>query len=141
MSRKHKPLPPRHRRLNRHGRLQAAPAWLRSYPGKKIARGYLKHFGVDSLCAIRELRLLGVAIDGAYEKAVLAALHARKKKRKREDEFGISEDSYFGFTFIAGFSAGGVPYGIPMDEAQFFMAPDFSFSDAGLFGSDDDIPF
>ena len=90
MSRKHKPLSPRHKRLNRRGRLQAAKAWLRSYPGKNIARGYRKHFGVDSLCAIRELRLLGVAIDPAYERAVLAASHARNKKRKRELHLVIS---------------------------------------------------
>jgi hypothetical protein len=65
MSRKRKPLTPRHKRLTRQGRLQAAITWLRSYPGKNIARGYRKHFGVDSLCAIRELRLLDVAIDPA----------------------------------------------------------------------------
>jgi len=91
MSRKHKPLPPQHKRLNRRGRLQAAKAWLRSYPGKSIARGYRKHFGVDYPCAFRDLRLLGVAIDPAYEKAVLAASHPRKKKRKREEEFVISD--------------------------------------------------
>ena len=73
MSRKRKPFPPRHKRLTRQGRLQAAKTWLRSYPRKNIARGYRKHFGVDYLCAIRELRLLGFAIDPAYERAVLAA--------------------------------------------------------------------
>ena len=85
MSRKRKPLPPRHKRLTRQRRLQAAKTWLRSYPGKNIARGYRKHFGVDSLCAIRELRLLGVANDPAYERAVLAASRARNKKRKRRE--------------------------------------------------------
>lgn len=141
MSRKHKPLPPRHKRLNRRGRLQAAEAWLRSYPGKNIARGYRKHFGVDSLCAIRELRLLGVAIEPAYEKAVLSASHARKKRRSRKDECVVSEESFLGFTFIAGFTSGGAPYGIPKDEAGFPSAPDSLFSDARLIGSDDDIPF
>jgi hypothetical protein len=140
MSRKHKPLPPRHKRLNRQGRLQAGKAWLRSYPGKNIARGYRKHFGVDSLCAIRELRLLGVAIDPAYERAVLAALSARTKKREREDEFLISEESYFRFAFIAGFTAGGAPYGITIEEAEALAAADFSFSDIRPL-SDDDIPF
>ena len=109
MSGKHKPLPPRHKRLTRQCRLQAAKTWLRSFPGQNIAREYRKHFGVDSLCAIRELRLLGVAIDPAYERTALAALNARKKKHKREDEFLINEESYFGFAFIPGFTAGGAP--------------------------------
>jgi len=100
MSRKRKPLPPRHKRLTRQGRLQAGKRWLRSYPGKNIARGYRKHFGVDSLCAIRELRLLGVAIDPAYERAVLAASRARNKKRKREEKFLISEETFYGFASL-----------------------------------------
>src|SRR5438105_15942802 len=108
--------------------------------GEEHRRGYRKHFGVDSLCAIRELRLLGVAIHPAYERTALAALNARKKKDKREDEFLISEESYFGFAFIPGFTAGGAPYGLTSEEA-FLLAPDFSFSDTRSLGSDDDIPF
>src|SRR5204862_5787373 len=118
MSRKRKPLPPRHKRLTRQGRLQAAKTWLRSYPGKNIARGYRKHFGVDSLCAIRELRLLGVAIDPAYERAVLAASRAPNKKRKREEEFLISEETFYGFAFIAGYTAGGAAHGNPVEAAE-----------------------
>jgi hypothetical protein len=141
MSRKRKPLPPRHKRLTRQGRLQAAKTWLRSYPGKNIARGYRKHFGVDSLCAIRELRLLGVAIDPAYERAVLAASRARNKKRKREEKFLISEETFYGFAFIAGYTAGGAPYGITIEEAKFLTDADLSYSDATPSTSDDDIPF
>jgi hypothetical protein len=141
MSRKRKPLPPRHKRLTRQGRLQAAKTWLRSYPGKNIARGYRKHFGVDSLCAIRELRLLGVAIDPAYERAVLAASRARNKKRKREEKFLISEETFYGFAFIAGYTAGGAPYGITIEETKFLTDADLSYSDATPSTSDDDIPF
>jgi hypothetical protein len=141
MSRKHKPLPPRHKRLNRQGRMRAAKAWLRSYPGKNIARGYRKHFGVDSRCAIRELRLLGVAFDPAYERSVLAASHPRKKKPKREEEFVINEEAYYGFAFIAGYTAGGAPYGITIEEAKFLTDADLSYSDATPSTSDDDPPF
>jgi hypothetical protein len=141
MSRKRKPLPPRHKRLTRQGRLQAAKTWLRSYPGKTIALGYRKHFGVDSLCAIRELRRLGVAIDPAYERAVLAASHTRNKKRRREEEFAVSEESYYGFAFIAGYTVGGAPYGITVNEAECLTTVDFPYVDATPSGSDDDIPF
>ena len=131
MSRKRKPLPPRHKRLTRQGRLQAAITWLRSYPGKNIARGYRKHFGVDSLCAIRELRLLGVAIDPAYERAVLAASRARNKKRKREEKFLVSEETFYGFA----------RFGINIVDAESLTGVDFSDFDATPSGSDDDIPF
>jgi len=141
MSRKHKPLPPRHKRLNRQGRMRAAKAWLRSYPGKNIARGYRKHFGVDSRCAVRELRLSGVAFDPAYEGSVLAASHPRKKKPKREEEFVINEEAYYGFAFIAGYTAGGAPYGITIEEAKFLTDADLSYSDATPSTSDDDPPF
>jgi len=141
MSRKRKPLPPRHKRLTRQGRLQAAKTWLRSYPGKNIARGYGKHFGVDPLCAIRELLLLGVAIDPAYERAVLAASHARNKKRQRDEKFLISEETFYGFAFIAGYTAGGAPYGITIEEAISLTNADLSYSDATPSTSDDDIPF
>jgi len=141
LSRKRKPLPPRHKRLTRQGRLQAAKTWLRSYPGKNIARGYRKHFGVDSLCAIRELRLLGVAIDPAYERAVLAASRAPNKKRKREEKFPISEETFYGFAFLAGHTAGGAPYGITIEEAKSLSNADLSYSDATPSTSEDDITF
>jgi len=87
------------------------------------------------------LRLLGVAIDPAYERAVLAASNARKKKRKRKEEFVISEESYYGFAFIAGYTAGGAPYGITIDEAESLTDVDFSYFDATPAESDDDIFF
>jgi len=138
---KHKPLPPRHKRLTRQGRLHAAKTWLRSYPGKNIAQGYRKHFGVDSLCAIRELRLLGVAIDPAYERAVLAASRAQNKKCKREENFLISEETFYGFAFIAGYTDGGAPYGITIEEARFFTDAGLSYSEAAPDTWDDEIPF
>ena len=141
MSRKRKPLPPRHKRLTRQGCLQAAKTWLRSYPGKNIAQGYRKHFGVDSLCAIRELRLLGVAIDPAYERAVLAASRAQNKKCKREENFLISEETFYGFAFIAGYTDGGAPYGITIEEARFFTDAGLSYSEAAPDTWDDEIPF
>jgi hypothetical protein len=141
MSRKHKPLLPRDKRLDRQERLQAAKAWLRSYPGKNITRGYRKHFGVDALCAIRGLRLLGVAIDPAYERAVLASSLARNKKRKRDEKFLISEETFYGFAFIAGYTAGGASYGITIDDAKSLTNADLSYSDATLSASDGDIPF
>src|SRR5437588_9053271 len=43
----------RHKRLNRSGRLRVAKAWISSYPGKDIARGYRKYFGLESIPSAR----------------------------------------------------------------------------------------
>ena len=80
-------------------------------------------------------------IDPVYERAVLAAAPVRKKQRKREVEFAISEESYYGFGFIAGYTAGGAPYGITIEEAESPSNADLSYFDASPSRSDDDIPF
>jgi hypothetical protein len=72
---------------------------------------------------------------------VLAASRARTKKRKREEKFLISEETFYGFAFIAGYTDGGAPYGITIEEAKFLTDADLSYSDATPSTSDDDIPF
>ncbi len=57
---------PRYKRLNRVSRLSAAKHWIAKYEGKNIVKGYSKHFGVDKLCAARELELIGYRIDTEY---------------------------------------------------------------------------
>jgi len=48
--------------MTRQGRLSLARAtrWVEKYEGKHIIKSYGKWFGVDPLCAIVELRMLGV---------------------------------------------------------------------------------
>ena len=43
--------------MRRLARLDAARQWLPSYSGTNIVRGYRNRYGVDWLCAVRELRL------------------------------------------------------------------------------------
>jgi hypothetical protein len=47
-------------------RLQSATHWIPTYTGKHIVRGYRKRFRVDVICAIQELRMLGVRLDESY---------------------------------------------------------------------------
>jgi hypothetical protein len=51
--------------MSRRSRLQSArdTDWVSNFSGKKIIKSYRKRYGVDILCAIKELRLLGVSID------------------------------------------------------------------------------
>ncbi len=74
--------------MQRPARLQAAAAWRAGYDGKNIVRGYARWFGVDLLCAIIELRLLGVAVDESYEQEVrgtIAAWAALRARRSAEE--------------------------------------------------------
>ena len=119
--------------MKRQARLESAKHWIPKYEGKSLVRGYVKHFAVDQLCAIMELRLLGIEISAKYiEQAVATqrererqgALRRERKKQAeltRERELQLSEygceggyDDYYGF--IAGFTSNGFAYGIPWDE-------------------------
>ena len=149
LSRRHKALPPRHKRLNRRGRLQAARVWMASYRGKNIVQGYRKHFGVDSLCAIRELRMLAVQINPDYEAAVLAsAVQQRKRTEKQRltQASAITEGDRW-FAFIAGYIQGWAPDGMACEDVWPYGAAQFDSMDIeskydGSHGRwDDEIPF
>lgn len=77
--------------MNRVARLQSAriTEWAANYPGKNIVRGYCKWYGVDPLCAVVELRELGVPISAEREEEIrrseagkAAARRAEKEKRR-----------------------------------------------------------
>lgn len=78
---KNRNLGPRRKRMRRQARLAAAPKWLSSYGGKDVVRGYSRWYAVDRLCAIKELRLLGVAISEEYEAGVRQSIEAIAKAR------------------------------------------------------------
>ncbi|MCA1789905.1 MAG: hypothetical protein LC667_08600 [Thioalkalivibrio sp.] len=105
--------------LTRARRLQRAKRWLASYRGKNLVRGYTKRFGVDTVCAIVELRMLGVDIpDARLEQARRdeRARAAQRARRKEKDAAGTLCDWDGEFAFIAGYTEGGAPYGIRWDE-------------------------
>ena len=119
-----KPLPPRHKRMKRLARLQAAKGWLDKYPGKNVLAGYKKHFAVDTLCALAELQRLGVAFDPEYVRKVQSSEQARIEARRRERERKKAaatpalsfEESDGVFAYIAGYTGWGFPYGITWEE-------------------------
>jgi hypothetical protein len=80
---KNRNLGPRRKRMRRPARLQAAVKWRAGYGGKNIVRGYARWFGVDLVCAIVELRMLGVAVDTEYEQEVRRTIAARAEARAR----------------------------------------------------------
>jgi hypothetical protein len=109
--------------MNRGARLQSARHWISSYSGRDIVKGYRKWYGVDTVCAILELRQLGVAIPEtrlleAKRTEETTAERRREQKRHHAAEVEPLYDSDENFAFIAGYTANGAPYGIPWDEPE-----------------------
>lgn len=116
---------PRRKRMKREARLRSArdTGWVAKYQGKNIIKGYSNWFAVDLITAIKELRMLGVAIDSAREAQVRASIESLAEARKRQraasarkkfDE--LYPDSDGTFAYIAGYTAGGFPYGTTWEE-------------------------
>lgn len=102
---------------SKNQRLKSAKEWVKVYPGQNIVQGYSKKYGVDKLCAIYELRLIGIAVSDEYEKQLrqsIEALNHQRKLQKKESE--LSWESNEDFAAIIGYTSGGAPYGITHDE-------------------------
>ena len=93
------------------------------FSGKNVVRSYAKWFGVDLLCAVKELSLCGVAVDPAYVaqlKTTLASRSSRRSKQPVADSqpvgYGVDWDETF--AYIAGRTEAGFPYGITWEEVE-----------------------
>ncbi len=85
--------------MDRPRRLQAARSFIRGFGGKRIVVGYARWFGVDRICAITELQMLGVAVPPreaqvAHE-MVRTAQQRRKTRSARTEE--TDSNSFFEF--------------------------------------------
>lgn len=134
---------PRHKRMKRTNRLQAAKHWLPTYTGKNIVRGYGRHFAVDLLCAVKELEILGNQFKPEYKEQLKRDQENRIKQKqarkvaKQEKEITMPFDQDEQFFYIAGYTSGGAPYGTTWEEAD--------LDETGLFLEvkewNDEIPF
>ena len=125
---------PRRKRLNQQARLARAKDWIKSYTGKNLVKGYAKWFGVDILCAMRELKFSGVSFAPEYEQQILRPNSQRIEKKRRKKglralklkEFNKSElwESDENFAFIIGYTSGGAPFGVTHDEWESKDCPD-----------------
>ncbi|WP_462325774.1 hypothetical protein [Desulfoplanes sp.] len=118
---------PRRCKMDRQQRLESARStrWLEKYGGKNPVKGYRKAFGVDILCAVAELKMLGMTVSKEYEErletTVKNRIEAKRRKRARREEeekqiLGLDQDEYFGF--IAGYTLGGASYGVTWEEME-----------------------
>ena len=109
---------PRRKLMSRESRLQSAKSvrWIETYKGKNVIRGYCKWYGVDPLCAVIELRALGVQISAEREvqlRQSAISVSVAHKKGETPRDLSDSDDT---FAFIAGYTPGGVPYGVTWEE-------------------------
>ncbi|ASN04676.1 hypothetical protein [Virgibacillus necropolis] len=145
---KNKAKTPRHRRQNCHGRLQAAPHWIPTFNGKNLVKGYSAHFGVDKMCAVNELEILGYSFNDEYKRKLKDALIQKQKQTKKQkaaemrknNEF-VDEESNETFAFIAGYTSGGAHFGLTWEEWEQDEGNSNSKKDAVSNIDDENLPF
>lgn len=86
-------------------------------------KSYSKWYGVDLLCAIKELEILGHRFSERYEKQIEISIENkansnRRRKEERENRINFPYDHDDQFSFIAGYTENGVPFGITYDEEE-----------------------
>ena len=117
-----KPLAPRSKRMDLKERLDSAKHWLSKYKGKNIIKGYKNNYGVDWLCAVKELQMLGVGLDPKYVGKLKLSIKnrivekQRSAERKKEPANEIYWDYDEMFAYIAGYTSAGIPYGVTWEE-------------------------
>lgn len=106
-------------------RLSSAINWIKIYEGENIVKGYSKKYSVDKLCAVKELRMIGVDISEEYEKQLINSMEALRQqrlsfKKKREEKLNdlCGFDSDENFAMILGYTSGGFPYGVTHEEME-----------------------
>lgn len=109
----------------RENRLRSAKRWIKTYSGKNIVKGYSKKYSVDKLCAVKELRMIGVEISDEYEKQLINSMEALRQQRlliKKNRDDKLNELSGFesddNFAVIIGYTSGGFPYGLTYEEME-----------------------
>lgn len=92
---------------------------MAEYRGKNVVRGYKRWFGVSDVCAVLELRMLGVDVPDARLEEARRDEQARAAHRARQKERHARTPATDGgreLAFIAGCTEGGAPYGITWSE-------------------------
>jgi len=110
------------KKLKREERLKDAVYFLEDRKDltlKELIYQYSNVYGVKKQCAIEELRKLEIEISKEMAKELLKKNKSKKKSKKKKewiDDFTFDSDETF--VFIAGYTEGGVPFGITYEEME-----------------------
>lgn len=135
MTRKATPLSPRRKRMDREARVQSARHWLRGFSGEHVVRSYAKWFGVDLMCALRELQALGVRLEPGRVAAITRTFELRRSDKVRRTARaeapleGLGNVGDEAFAYIAGRTEGGAAFGVTRAEASEFEDSTFQARD------------
>ncbi|MDR1993747.1 MAG: hypothetical protein LBQ98_09735 [Nitrososphaerota archaeon] len=113
-----------HTSTKKQSRLTRAKVWLPTYNGMHVVKAYRKKFHVNTPCAVRELLEIGYEfkpgyVDNLLKEEALRCEQLRKKKAEAEAErlskkyYDWQDDTFY---YIAGYTSGGVPFGITWKE-------------------------
>lgn len=112
----------------RSKRLELAPIWVESYSGKpnNIIKKHRSYFHVDWECAITELFELDIKMDPQYLASLRQTISQQFDNEKIHtpitklefDVYHECDDSDDNFAYIAGYTAGGFPYGTTWEEME-----------------------
>jgi hypothetical protein len=141
---KNKMLGPKRKRMNRKGRLQSGKEWIKTYEGNNIIKSYANWYGVNKLCAMVELEMLGLQFSDKKKEQIrreeagkARQNQLRKEKRKKKEQLeSFDYDSDEVFSFIAGYTEGGIPFGITHEE----MEEEYTGYDMDFLESSNDDP-
>ena len=123
MAKKNKSSTHKCKRMKRTQRLQSARQWISAYHGKSLVRGYKKHFGVDEVCALLELKALGKPISEERIESSRKAVQRKAeittlKRQAREREFNPYSDVDEHLYHVVGYTSCGFAYGITWEQAE-----------------------
>lgn len=111
--------------LQKDKRLEMARIWKEEYKSdENIVKAYSKKFGLNLKNSLKELRRMGCKISNQDKEEVKHMIKKRekqkerKKMKKRAPELEDSFDSNETFAFIAGYTEGGLPFGITHEEME-----------------------
>lgn len=112
--------------MPRPARLDSARAWLDS-TAEVTLRAYARRYGVDRYTAHHELTMLGVTLPVSVEQWSKRPSPVPKRARRSRSDEGESDRVDDGLPngwmewggeimFVVGFTSGGAPYGLRIDE-------------------------
>lgn len=103
--------------LSRKRRLIKAKKWLEELENRNyIVSKYKKHFHVDSICAIKELEMLGVQFDENTVNSIIKSEEKKIERKRLKNLEDSNNDCDEFFLFIAGYTSNGFAYGITWEE-------------------------
>lgn len=119
-----------------------ARQWLTAYQGSNLVRGYRTWYGVSEVCAITELRMLGIQIDESrLEQARRNEQERAARRQRRRQGHAQTDGRADGFAFFAGHTLGGAPYGVQQEEADAAWEQALLSRMMDAMDEDDDLPF